>query len=116
MNLGSRIKELRKERDITQEKMGNDLNIAKSTISQYENNINTPDTEMLNRLATYFEVSVDYLLGRTSIRLPAEQIIKNSQVTTALHRTDGYDDDLPEEARQAIEEFKAYIRNKYKKK
>jgi len=61
--LGMRLKKLRSEKGVTQEEMGKDLNIAKSTISQYENNVNTPDAEMLKKLATYFNTSVDFILG-----------------------------------------------------
>lgn len=61
--LGSRLKKLRSDKGVTQEEMGKDLNIAKSTISQYENNVNTPDAEMLKKLAAYFSTSVDFILG-----------------------------------------------------
>ncbi|WP_244863657.1 helix-turn-helix domain-containing protein [Paenibacillus cisolokensis] len=48
----------------TQEQLAAKLNVAKSTISQYENNINEPDLQMLVQMANLFNVSVDYLLGR----------------------------------------------------
>ncbi len=60
-----RIKELRNERHITQLKMALDLNMSQNTISRYENGEREPGIAELIRLADYFHVSVDYLLGRT---------------------------------------------------
>lgn len=60
--LGERIRMLRKQKDMTQEEMGKALNIAKSTVSQYESNTNVPDIEMLKHIATLFNVSIDTLV------------------------------------------------------
>lgn len=66
--LGDRIKQLRKDNKLTQKELGEKLNVGKSTISQYENNINTPDIEIIRKISKIFDVSVDYLLGDTNIR------------------------------------------------
>lgn len=63
--LGERIKKLRKQRKITQEELGKKVNVTKVSISGYENGNRTPDTETLQKIADYFGVSTDYLLGRT---------------------------------------------------
>lgn len=60
-----RLKELRKGRNITQLKMAMDLNMSQNTISRYENGEREPGLEELVRIADYFDVSIDYLLGRT---------------------------------------------------
>ncbi len=60
-----RLKQLRKERKISQLKLALDLNMNQNTISRYENLERQADYDMLIRFADYFEVSVDYLLGRT---------------------------------------------------
>ena len=60
-----RLKELRKERKISQLKLALDLNMNQNTISRYENMEREADYETLVRFADYFGVSVDYLLGRT---------------------------------------------------
>jgi transcriptional regulator with XRE-family HTH domain len=49
---------------MTQEQVAAYLNAAKSTVSQYENNVNEPDLKTLVKLADLFGVSVDYLFGR----------------------------------------------------
>ena len=60
-----RLKELRKERKISQLKLAIDLNMNQNTISRYENLEREADYETLVRFADYFNVSLDYLLGRT---------------------------------------------------
>ena len=59
-----RIRELRKVKNITMKQLGKIIGVAESTISLYENGKRQPDNDILIKLADYFEVSVDYLLGR----------------------------------------------------
>ncbi len=59
-----RLKELRKQRKISQLKLAFDLNMNQNTISRYENMERQADYETLVRFADYFHVSLDYLLGR----------------------------------------------------
>ena len=59
-----RLKELRKKRKISQLQLALDLNMNQNTISRYENMEREADYETLIRFADYFEVSLDYLLGR----------------------------------------------------
>ncbi len=60
----NRIKELRKKQKITQEKMSKKIGVARSTLSMYEIEKSEPDNATLLKLADFFGVSVDYLLGR----------------------------------------------------
>ncbi len=60
---GDRLKELRKENNITQEEIGALCNVAKQTISNWENNITQPPFKIVKILARHFNVSTDYLLG-----------------------------------------------------
>ena len=60
-----RLKELRKSRGISQLKLAMDLNMNQNSISRYEKGEREADYAALIRLADYFGVSVDYLLGRT---------------------------------------------------
>lgn len=61
---GERLKQLRKERKLTQEQLGNKINVTKVSISGYENGNRSPDTDTLEKLADFFGVTTDYLLGR----------------------------------------------------
>ena len=60
-----RLKELRKSRGISQLKLAIDLNMNQNSISRYENGEREADYATLVKFADYFDVSVDYLLGRT---------------------------------------------------
>ncbi|SHJ36933.1 Methanogenic corrinoid protein MtbC1 [Clostridium amylolyticum] len=64
----SRLKELRKEKKITQKELADSLGLAQSTIANYEQGIRFPDNVMIKKLADYFSVSLDYLLKRTEVR------------------------------------------------
>ena len=59
-----RLKKLRKMRKISQLKLAIDLNMNQNTISRYENMERQADYETLISFADYFNVSLDYLLGR----------------------------------------------------
>ena len=59
-----RLKELRKEKKISQLKLALDLNMNQYTISRYENLEREADYNTLIKFADYFNVSLDYLLGR----------------------------------------------------
>lgn len=64
-----RLKQLRKEKKgLTQEMVAKQIGIAKTTYSAYEQGKRQPDYDTLNRLAKYFNASVDYLLGNTFSR------------------------------------------------
>lgn len=63
--LGNKIKQLRLERDLSQKELGQILGVSNVTISMYENNDRQPDSETIKKLADYFRVTTDYLLGRT---------------------------------------------------
>lgn len=63
-----RLKELRKEKNISQLKLALDLSMNQNTISRYETEERQADYETLIKIADYFNVSIDYLLGRTENR------------------------------------------------
>ena len=60
-----RLKELRQKRKISQLKLAFDLNMNQNTISRYENLEREADYMALIKFADYFDVSLDYLLGRS---------------------------------------------------
>ena len=60
-----RLKELRKAKRISQLKLALDLNMNQNTISRYETVEREADYETLIKIADYFDVSLDFLLGRT---------------------------------------------------
>lgn len=62
---GDRLKELRKKRNLTQEEISEICQVAKQTISNWENNITQPPFDIVKKLAQYFGVTIDYLLNFT---------------------------------------------------
>lgn len=78
--LGIRLSALREEKGLTQKKLAKLLNMSNGTISNYENNVHFPDPNTLCRLADFYNVTTDYLLGRTNYRYPPE--ILREYVTT----------------------------------
>ena len=70
-NIGQRIKELREQRDINQEKLAEILNINKATLSRIERGeTKTVGSDILMALAEHFNVSVDFLVGFTCVPDP----------------------------------------------
>lgn len=68
-----RIRNLRIDRDLTQQEVAKDLHIAKNTLSQYETGARNITNEMLIKMAVYFDTSIDYLLGLTDNPEPYER-------------------------------------------
>lgn len=66
MQLGDRLKKLRVNQRISQQELASRLCMNRITYSQYETNRRQPDYETLLKIADYYGVSVDYLLGRTN--------------------------------------------------
>lgn len=110
ITLADRLKEIRKSNNLTQTELGKILGVGKTTISMYENGNSTPNDEIKLKISDYFNISLDYLLGKTNIKNH-----DNKEVTIALHSDVDYDD-LPQEARDEIYNFIDYVRNKYKDK
>ncbi|WP_216830585.1 helix-turn-helix domain-containing protein [Alkalihalobacterium elongatum] len=72
----SRLKRLRKENGLTQQEVGDKLGVSKVAVSGYENGIRSPETETLKKIASLFNVSIDYLVGYSNS--PSRSDDKNS--------------------------------------
>ena len=94
--LGSRLKSLREEKNLTLEQVANCVGTTKVSIGRYEKDEREPKSEMLNLLADFFHVSVDYLLGRTTIQEPTLTEFKPKL-------TEKYKINIEKEALQMIE-------------
>lgn len=64
MILGYRLRELRKENNMSQEDLGKLLGVTKVSVSGYENGNRVPSLDILNQILDVFGVSADYLMGR----------------------------------------------------
>ena len=70
MQYGTRILQLRKDSNITQQYLSKQLGISRAALSHYEKNRREPDYELLVKLADFFDVSIDYLLCRVDNKYP----------------------------------------------
>ena len=59
------LKDLREDRDITRKDLATALNISVSTLGMYEQGRREPNIDMLIKMADYFDVSIDFLVGRS---------------------------------------------------
>ena len=67
MIMGQRIKSLRKERGFTQQQLGDMINVTKVSVCGYEKGTRIPNLDTLEDLASVFNSTTDYLLGRDYI-------------------------------------------------
>ncbi|MBZ4687319.1 MAG: Helix-turn-helix domain protein [Clostridiales bacterium] len=78
--IANRIKELRKSKNLTQIELAKQIGMSRAALSLYEIGKREPDSKTINKLADFFNVSTDYLLGRTDdpspkIKGPTDQEI-----------------------------------------
>ena len=82
MEIHQILTSLREEKNVQQKQVALELNVSQAAISAYENGEYAPSTNMLIALANYYGVSLDYLTGRTKLKLPSakiEELLKTSK-------------------------------------
>lgn len=79
MNFGKQIKEVRLSNNLTQEQMANKLNVSRQAVSNWENNKNLPDLEMIITISNIFSLSLDNLIlgGSEDMNNMTEKLIKD---------------------------------------
>lgn len=105
----NRIKELRLEKGLTQEDLGKVVRVSARSIGFYESGERDPDTSVLSAFADYFDVTIDYLLGRTNIRKPT---LPSDVKDIAFHLSV---DELTDEGKQQVVDYIEFLKRKYKK-
>lgn len=97
-----RLTILREDRMLYQKELAKELNVTTGTISNYENDVHSPDLETLVKIADYFNVSTDYLLGRTGSKLSvdcfSEQYSRHATIDDLICTAK----QLPPEVREAL--------------
>ena len=89
-DLGALIRSLRKERKITQKKLGEMLNVTEGAISKYEANTMTPPFETLRSIASIFNVSMDTLCGMKHQGTLSTHGLTEAQTETVKALVDAY--------------------------
>ncbi len=100
------LKLLRTEKNMSQQELADALGISKSAVNMYERGERQPNFEILESIADYFNVDIDFLLGRTN---KTTKIINPN--TMAAH-FDG--DEYTEEELNKIKEFAAFVKSNRK--
>ncbi|MGM0214190.1 helix-turn-helix domain-containing protein [Enterococcus sp. AZ109] len=102
---GMRLTQLRKQRGLTQNDVAKILGIARTTYSSYEQGRRSPDVEIQNKIADYFNVSLDYLHGREKTE---DYTLTEKQLRVASH----IDDVLVEEQLEEIIHYIEFMKQK----
>lgn len=102
MKFQHRLKELRTESNLTGEELGKIFKVTKTAVSNWEAGNRQPDTETLIKMANYFGVSVDYLLGNSNIRSYEQEKELFNQFKEALEELGMYNKDGLEKLKLAI--------------
>ncbi len=76
---GKRIRKLRLEQNLKQKDLAEKLKISTSSIGMYERELRQPDAEILKKIANYFGVSIDYILGKSDKRDHSELTQKDER-------------------------------------
>lgn len=74
----NRLRDLREDKDMYQKDIAKILNMSQTGYSQYETETNDIPTEILKKLALFYNTSIDYLLGITNEKQPYPRAKKNS--------------------------------------
>lgn len=108
MNLSERLKLLRKEKGLKQVDVADVLDISRSSYGHYETGHALPNKEALEKLSDYYDVSVDFLLGKSDVR---KFEFPETETIAAHHSGEWTKEELEE-----IEVFKEFIRLRRSKK
>ncbi len=114
MGFGARLKELRTSKKIPQSVIAGHLGITNQAYSLYELDKREPDYETLLKIANYFNVSVDYLLGKTDVKNDDEKsTVTDDDIKFALFGEVA--DKIPDEKLQEVKNFAQFIKDNFKK-
>lgn len=107
MNFKDRLKQLRLKNKLTQQDIANHFQTSPQSYAQWEKGLRKPSAENLQKLADFFNVSTDYLLGQTDIP-------NSPDIDTAIDNSVAYDGaPITDNDREIIKDFlKEYFANK----
>lgn len=109
--IGKRLKTIRADKRITQSDVARYLGCARTTYTQYETGVSEPDIETINKLANYFGVTSDYLLGRSDN--PTYLDASDNDVKVALFGGSG---EVTDEMWDEVKRFVEFVKQKEQEK
>lgn len=117
MRFGDQLRQLRKQRKLSQKSLGQKFGLAESTISMYERNEREPDYATLVKFADFFDVSTDFLLrGEDYYRDKARELRKQNDVRFAAEFSDSEKEEILADALRRIDGIEKIIEERFKKK
>ena len=111
MNFANNLKQLRQGRHMTQEALARYLNVTRPTIAGYETKNKQPDYDKLQKIAEYFEVSIDYLLtgNETSVLVESDKPLDSSQTMLLEKNLLKYFSQLSSSSKQELVNFSKFL-------
>lgn len=108
---GKRLRYLREKKNMSQKDLAKELDIPNQNISNYEREFRHPDFETLKRLADYFNVSIDYLLGHEvkDIDSMSDEEI-DEEIKEIMKEVDVWYKNEPEDKREKLEMLRKIIK------
>ncbi|MCC0783608.1 helix-turn-helix transcriptional regulator [Clostridioides sp. ES-S-0108-01] len=101
---GERLKELRVKFGLKQYELAEILNVSQSTIGMYENDQRTPPAESIVKLAEYFNVTTDYLLGHTKANYSVDT--DKTKIQSIIDSLASYESiKIPKEKFRSLDEY-----------
>jgi len=82
MTIGEHISLLRKRKKLSQAALGKQIGTSGDIIGRYERDIITPSIEVIMKIADSLEVSIDFLVGKTSLELDTDTIKRLEQISS----------------------------------
>ncbi len=107
-----KLKELREKAGLSQYSFADAFGVAQSTVGGWESGKREPNFETMQRLADFFDVSIDFLLGRNEKNSPISNKPTEEDLKIALF---GGDKDVTEEMWAEVKSFAEYVKQKSKK-
>jgi len=107
------LKKLRRENNISQKKLAEALFISQQAIAKWETDKSSPNPEMISKIADYFHISTDYLLGKENSVLTEKSYPTETDLKVALFGGDG---EVTDEMWDEVKRFAEFVKqNKGKK-
>lgn len=113
MIFSQRLRQLRIEKNLTQDEFAKDLGYTRTAISAWEIGRNEPSNDDTVKIANYFHVTTDYLLGNTDVKDPGnsiDDILNESMI--GISKEDF--EKLSDEDKQELRNFAIYVRDRNK--
>lgn len=108
-----RYKQLLQEKNITQDVLAKDINITGATLSRNINGVHLPRADVVQAIANYFGVSIEYLMGTSDVREP---ITRDTKIDEFLYALYGETKDLTEEQKKDLLDMVKIFRKNIDKK